>query len=215
MRLLFHRRVNPVDVIVVVQGVQEVGDFLAGGLAEFGEVLGEVTDFGGDDVPARALQRLGNGVEILDLGQEARAFLACGDFFGFERLDFLRAGLDGIAFGVAVGVGVGGFDDAEVVEEEGDAAGLAEGAGLEEVADFRRGAVAVVGQALDDDRHLVRGEAFVGDQLEVDLLVGLAGALLDGALDGVAIDEAFLAFSTAAASRALRSGSGRRVWPRP
>ena len=61
------------------------------------------------------------------LGEEARAFLARGDFLGFERLDFLGAGFNGIPFGVAVDVGVGGFDDAEVVEEEGDAAGLAEG----------------------------------------------------------------------------------------
>jgi len=44
--------------------------------------------------------------------------LARGDFLGFERLDFLGAGFDGISFGVAVDVGVGGFDDAEVVEEK-------------------------------------------------------------------------------------------------
>ena len=69
-------------------------------------------------VPARALQGLGDVVQVLDLGEEARALLACGDFFGFERFDFLRAGFDGIAFGIAVGVGVGRFDDAEVVEEE-------------------------------------------------------------------------------------------------
>ena len=87
---------------------------------------------------------------------------------------------------------MGGFDDAEVIEEEGDAAGLAERAGLEEIADFRRGAVAVVGEALDHHRHFVRREALVGDQLEVDLLIGLAGALLDGALDGVLIARGLL-----------------------
>ena len=196
-------------VVVVVERVEEVGDFLARGVARvLGEVLGEVADFGGDDVPAGGLQGFGNGVEVLDLGEEARAFLAGGNFLGFERLDFLRAGFDGIAFGVAVGVGVGGFDDAEVVEEEGDAAGLAEGAGLEDIADLRRGAVAVVGQALDDHRHFVRREALVGDQFEVDLLVGLPGALLDGALDGVAIARRpSCAFSTAAARRGFRSGS--------
>ena len=142
-------------------------------------------------------------VEVLDLGQEARALLARGNFFGFERLEFLRAGFDGIAFGVAVGVGVGGFDDAEVVEEERDAAGLAEGAGLKEIADFGRGAIAAVGQALDHHRHFVRRKALVGDQLEVDLLLGLAGALLDGAFDGVAIARGF-----AAPSRRRRRGAG-------
>ncbi len=39
-------RVDPVHVVVVVEGVEEVGDFLAGGIAEFGEVLGQVADFG-------------------------------------------------------------------------------------------------------------------------------------------------------------------------
>ena len=67
-------------------------------------------------------------VEVLDFRQEARPLLAGGNFLWLEGLNFLRAGFNGIPFRVAVHVGVGGFDDAEVVEEEGDAAGLAEGA---------------------------------------------------------------------------------------
>ena len=43
-----HRRIDAMDVVVVVEGVEELGDFFAGGLAQFGEVLGEVADFGGD-----------------------------------------------------------------------------------------------------------------------------------------------------------------------
>ena len=104
-------------------------------------------------------------VEVFDLGEKTRAFLACGNFLGFERLDFLRAGFDRIAFGIAVRVRVRGFDDAEVIEEKRDAAGLAERTGLEQIADFRRGAIAIVGQAFHDDGHFVRREAFIDDRL--------------------------------------------------
>src|SRR4029077_12137401 len=65
---------------------------------------------------------------------------------------------------------------------------------LEDVADFRGGAVPAVGEALDDNRHLMRSEAFVSHQLEADLVVGLPGALLDRALDGVAINRRFAGF---------------------
>ena len=154
-------------------------------------------------------------VQVLDFGQEARSFLAGGDFLGFERLEFLGAGFDGIAFGIAIGVGMGSLDDAQVVEEEGDAAGLTKGARLKNIADLRRGAVAAIGEALDDHRDFVRREPLVGDQLEVDLLLGLPGPLLDGALDGVAIARGLLR---------LLDGGGEarveirvrtcRVWPR-
>ena len=85
-----------------------------------------------------------------------------------------------------------GLDDTAVVEEEAHAAGLAEGAGLEKIADFRRGAVPVVGETLDDDGHLVRREALIDDRLVGDLFVGLAGAFLDGALDGVPVHGGLL-----------------------
>src|SRR6185369_3882019 len=98
---------------------------------------------------------------IFDLRQETRALLACGNFFGFERFQFLRASLNGIAFGIAVGVSVGGFDDAEVVEKESHATWRAKRAGLKQVANLRRRAVAVFCQTLDYDRHLVRTEPLV------------------------------------------------------
>ena len=84
------------------------------------------------------------------------------------------------------------FDHAEVVEEKGDAAGLAEGARLEDIADLRRGAIAAIGEALDDHRDFVRGKPLVGDELEADLLLGLPGALLDRALDRVFITRGLL-----------------------
>src|SRR5208337_4804297 len=108
---------------------------------DFDKILGEITDFGGADSPAGGLQRLGNMVKVLDLREKTRALLSGGNLVGFQRLDFLRAGLDGVRFRVAVRVGMRGFDHAEVVEEKADAARLAERAGLEQIADFRRRAV--------------------------------------------------------------------------
>ena len=59
------------------------------------------------------------------VGQKARALLAVGNFIGFERFDFVRASFDRIALGIAVRVRMRGFDDAEMIEEKRDAAGLA------------------------------------------------------------------------------------------
>jgi hypothetical protein len=81
-----------------------------------------------------------------------------------------------------------------VVEEESDAAGLAQRTGLEEVADFRRGSVPAIGEAFDDDRYFMRREAFVSHLLETDLLIGLAGAFFDGPFDGIAINRGFAGF---------------------
>jgi enoyl-[acyl-carrier protein] reductase I len=101
-------------VVVIVQGVEEGHNVLAGLRAHFDKILGEVADVGGDDVPTGGLERLGNVVKILDLREKTRALLPGGNFFRFERLDFLRPGFNGVAFGVAVGVGMRGFDHAQL-----------------------------------------------------------------------------------------------------
>ena len=101
-----------------------------------------------------------------------------------------------------------GFDNAEVVEEKGNAAGLAKGARFEQVADFRRGPVAVIGQTFDNDWDFVRRKTFVGDQLKFDLFVGLTGAFLDRALDGVAIDRGLPRLFDRGGQARIRSGSG-------
>ncbi len=85
--------------------------------------------------------------------------------------------------------GVGGghrrveFDNAEAIEHERHRAGLGEvAAGLGEVgADVGGGAVAVVGQRLDDDGDAAGAIALVADLVIV--LAVIAGGLLDGALD--------------------------------
>ena len=47
-------------IVVIVEGVEEVHDLFAIGFADFGKILGDVTNFSGDDVPTGGLQRLGN-----------------------------------------------------------------------------------------------------------------------------------------------------------
>ena len=75
-----------------------------------------------------------------------------------------------------VDVGLGGVDgdDAAQLELPGDGAGLGEvaAAAREGVADVGDGAVAVVGDGLDDDGGAAGAVALVGDLLEVEGLVG-------------------------------------------
>ena len=56
---------------------------------------------------------------------------------------------------------------------------------LEEDADFRRGAVVIVGQDLDDNRHLVGRVTFKDDVLHHHFFAADACALLDRALDHI------------------------------
>jgi hypothetical protein len=100
-----------------------------------------------------------------------------------QLLDVLGAGLDRRTLEVLAGHGVRRLDDADVVEQEHHLA--AELCVLEQRTDVRRGAVPVLGQALDDHRHVARAHAFIGDQLVLDRVGTLAGALLDGAVDDV------------------------------
>src|SRR5262245_124810 len=182
------RRVNPVHVVVIVEGIEEIDDLLAAGSTDFSESFRKVTDFGGADVPARSLQRLGNDVEVPDLREETRALLAGGSFFRFQRLDLLGAGFDRVGLGVPVRIGMAGLDHAEVIEEKANASGLSERAGLEQVANLRRGAIAVVREAFDDDRDFMRGEAFVSDEFVIHLFVIEPGTLLDRAFDGILVN---------------------------
>ena len=56
------------------------------------------------------------------------------------------------------------------------------------MANLRRGAIAIVRKALNHDRHLVRREAFIGDQLNRDFFIGQSRAFLDGTFDSVSRD---------------------------
>src|SRR5688572_15002871 len=99
---------------------------------------------------------------------------------------FVGAGFDGR---FQHGVGVAGIarigDRRDAAELEGHRSGLAQSSAIfgEGGADIRRGAVAVVGQRLDDDGDAAGAEAFVA---HLFIILGVAAlALLDGALDHV------------------------------
>lgn len=84
------------------------------------------------------------------------------------------------------------FNQADVVEEKLVAARGAELAFFEKHADFRRGAVGIVGEGLDHDRNFVRRVALEGDVFQRAFVPARARALGDGPLDGV-LRHAFLA----------------------
>src|SRR5690606_37764468 len=99
-------------------------------------------------------------------------------------LDVLGAGLDGGLHDLILGAGLGRIDDlADAVPHEGDRVQLAQLAAIlgEGGADVGAGAVAVVGQHLDDDADAAGAAALVADLLHgIDVA---ARGLVDGPLD--------------------------------
>ena len=83
------------------------------------------------------------------------------------------------------------LDDTAVIEEKADAAGLSQGSGQEQPADFGRGAVPIVSETFHHHRDLVGREALIGDEFKLHRIVRESGPLLDGALDGIAKDGRF------------------------
>src|SRR5262245_60246610 len=121
---LLQRRVHTVDIIVIVQRIEKIGDLFSGRLAQFGEILGEVSNLRRDDIPTSRLQRLRDRVQLLDFGQESGSFVSRWDFVGFQRFDFLRARFNRVGFRIAICVRMSGLDDAQMVEKETDASRL-------------------------------------------------------------------------------------------
>jgi len=149
----------------------------------------------GEDLEVNMLlQPDGDGMHPGAIRDKPRTLGALGNVIVFrmgQRREIVGARLDGRGLEVGVGVGRVRLDEADMVEKELVAVGRAEHALLEEHADFRRGAVHVVGVNLNDDRHVMRRAAFIGDVLHDHLFVADARALVDGALDGV-FRDAFL-----------------------
>ena len=183
--------VNAVNIVVIVQRVEKIDRFLSLRFGQFDKILGEVSQLGGGCLPAGSGDEFGNGVQVFDFADETGAGMALRNFLGFERFDILCSGFNGVGFRIARPIGVCCLDHAHVIEEEADAAGIAERAGPEQMADYRCGTIAVVGQALDDDGNLMGRETFVGDELVGHLFIGLAGTFLDGAFDRIARDRSF------------------------
>ena len=132
------------NVVVVVEVLEEFAYFgtLLGG--EFGKILRDVAHFAGHNAPAVLGEPLRDGMDCRAVGDEAGAGCACGNVVVLlmaERLDFVRAGLDGRGLDVAAGIGMMRLDQANVIKEKLVAAPRAELALLEKDADFRRGPV--------------------------------------------------------------------------
>ena len=94
-------------------------------------------------------------------------------------LEILRAGFDGGQFGIGPRGQRLGLDHADMGKIPGHRAGAAQLPLPEQHAHFRGGAVDVVGQAFDHQRHLVRREAFIDDMLVMHRLAGQAGTFFD------------------------------------
>jgi hypothetical protein len=112
-----------------------------------------------------------------------------------KGLNILSSGFDCRRFDVRSGVGMVRFDQADVVEEKLVAPGRAElTALLEKDANFRSSAIVVIGQNLDDDRHLVWSVSFEDDMFHDELVAADARTFLDCAFDHVSRDAGFARF---------------------
>ena len=100
MGWLLERRIDVMHVVVVVEGGEKIGDFLALCVGNLGEILRHVANLGGEDVPSGGFQRLGDGIQVSDLGEETCAPRPSRSLVCFERFHFLRTGFDGIGLEV-------------------------------------------------------------------------------------------------------------------
>src|SRR5436190_11465499 len=183
------------DVIVVFQRLEKFANSRLLFARQFREVFGNVPQFARDHGPSIGRGPVRDCMEVAVFGDKPVAGRSLWNIVVLgrgKRFDILRAGFDRRRFNIRGGIGVMGFDQADVIEKELVAAGRAElTAFLEEHANLWRGAVVVVGQDLDDNRHLVRGVALENDMFHDELVVADARAFLDRALDHIARDAGF------------------------
>ena len=194
---LFDGGPDALDVVVIFEGLEELADLGAGVVVQLGMGFGEIADFGGDNGPSVLGEPRGDSVDGGALGDEAGAGAVGGDVVVLivgERFEVVGAGFDGGGFAVDVEIGVVGFDEADVIEEELVAAGGAEDALLEKHADFGSGALVVVGVNFDDHGDFVRRVTLEDDVLHGAFVAAGAGALGDGAFDDVTGDARFFRF---------------------
>ena len=115
---------------------------------------------------ALGLDRLVHRLELAGVGQDLVAFRL--------GLEILRAGLQRHLHQLVLAGRLARDDDlALAMEQAGDRAAGGHGAAVlgQQAADFRRGAVAVVGAQLHQHRHAVRAEDLVGQLLVTDRVV--------------------------------------------
>ena len=174
--------VGILHVLVVVEHVEQLFHVLDVLVAlELHVGLRDKADVRADEGVVLLLEGLDDVVERVGVGRDLEDVILGVEIVGtgVERIHH-----DGIL--VVVAVLVVDDDDTLAVERPADAALRAHALAvlIEVVADLRRGALAVVGQCLDDDGHAAGAVALVGDGLVV---VGVARAerLVDGAFDVV------------------------------
>src|SRR5439155_9025279 len=171
--------VDVLHVVVVVQGFHQAHDFPADLDIDVAGRLGHLADLGHTRRQVVLLQRFADLVERSRVTDDVKGVPRPSEIFGAGVEDDAHQGVfvDGTRI------------DAErtlALEEEADVAGAAHLAAvaLEDLAHFAVGAVAVVGEHVDQDGHAAGTIAFVGDLFK-RYAFGLAGAALDGPFDVV------------------------------
>ncbi len=171
--------VNFLHIVVVVERVDQVEHLTCIVARAFDGVAGDHGDLGGFNWNFRGLNGFAHGDEIRRLGVHDPAFTFVGYVFrtGIQCGHHQRVFVDTILHNK---------DLPALVEDIGDAAGRAQTAAafLEDFADFAGGAVAVVGEDVEHDRHTVRAVPFVDDLFITDAFE-FAATFLDGVLDRV------------------------------
>jgi len=179
-------------------------------IGQGGEILGDIADFAGDDIPSIGLQPSGHGRGGGAVGNEAGTRLVGGDVVVLlmgHRFDLVGTCLDGGLLEVDPGLVRIGLDETDMVKEELVAAGSTELSVTEENADLGGRAVGVVGVDLDDHRHLVGCIALEHNVVDDGLLTADSGPLVDGSLDDILGD----ALSTGLFQRSEEAGVVLRI----
>ena len=166
---------NALDVVVVVEFFKEGEGFSCGVGFELDEVLGEAGQLGHLGGKALVGDGLLDGVEVVGRGGDLVDAVLAGHVVGAGVDDQLHE------FIFADGIERDG-DEALGLEHPGDGAFELAAAQGENLAEFGGGAVAAVGDDVDEDGDAVGAVALVGEGLVGDA-GEFAGAALDGALD--------------------------------
>src|SRR2546421_7928119 len=180
--------VHVLDVVAVLERVDQLEHPSRPVLVERDGDAGDERGVGGLVLHAGALQGVAYGDEVTGLADHLEGLA--------EVVDLLGAGVEYRAEHVVLGqrAGLGDDDDALAGEQVRDAAGVGEVAAVagQRGAYLGGGAVAVVGQALDEDGDAVGPVPLVLDRLVVGAAGLLAGAPLDRAVDVVVGDRVLL-----------------------
>src|SRR5581483_4436577 len=174
-------RVDVLAVVVVLEFLDQAHDALRGGRVRYcGAFLRDHRELRCLGREAGGLDRISDGGEVLRRARDLEHVAVALDVLGAA----VGCGEEELVLVDAVGAD---DDDAATLELPGDRPGRAEGAAVarERVPDLGGGAVAVVGERLDDHRDALRAVALVDHGRELGRVGPLACALGDRTLDVV------------------------------